>query len=508
MLMILDGWGIAPACEGNAVSRAETPNLDKLFAEHPSTSLLTSGKAVGLPDGQMGNSEVGHLNIGAGRTVFQSLTRIDDAIETGEFFKNPVLLEAVKKAKDGGGAFHIMGLIGPGGVHSYKTHITALAELAKRHDIDKVYMHAWLDGRDTPPMSALEYMRELESDIAKIGVGKVATISGRYYAMDRDNRWDRIEKAYDALTIGNGLHSVSAEMAIRESYNRCETDEFVLPTNIYADGGEPVTVADGDSVVFANFRPDRARELTRALTEPETVGFIARKKVENLYFVTMTEYDDTLKRVHIAYPPEPIKNTLAEYISNLGFAQLHIAETEKYAHVTFFFNGGVETPYPGEDRILVPSPKVATYDSKPDMSAYEVCERVVAEIKAEKYDLIILNFANMDMVGHTGVIKAAIKAVEAVDYCVGCITGAIAKAHGQLLITADHGNSEDMLTPDDEVVTAHSTNPVPLILFRADDLDTSLKDGGALSDIAPTLLDMMGLDKPAEMTGRSLLAHN
>jgi 2,3-bisphosphoglycerate-independent phosphoglycerate mutase len=505
MLMILDGWGIAPASDGNAVALADTPNLDRLFAEHPNTSLLTSGKAVGLPDGQMGNSEVGHLNIGAGRTVNQSLTRIDDAIDNGEFFNNPILLGAVENAKRGGGAFHIMGLIGPGGVHSYNEHITALAELAKRGGLHKVYIHAWLDGRDTPPSSALEYMRELEADIEKIGVGKVVTVAGRYYAMDRDNRWDRVEKAYDALTLGNGLHATSAEAAISESYSRGETDEFVLPTNVFSVGDSPVLINDADSVVFANFRPDRARELTRVITEPETVEFDARKKLKNLYFVTMTEYDNMLARVHIAYPPEKIINTLAEYVSNLGLQQLHIAETEKYAHVTFFFNGGIEEPYLGEERILVPSPKVATYDLQPEMSAYGVCERVVAEIEAEKFDLIILNFANMDMVGHTGVIEAAKKAVTAVDECVGWIVEAIANVGGQLLITADHGNSENMLTSDNEAVTAHSTNPVPLILFREDDAGLSLRSGGALSDIAPTLLDMMGLKQPSEMTGHSLI---
>jgi 2,3-bisphosphoglycerate-independent phosphoglycerate mutase len=512
MLMILDGWGVAPASKGNAVTTANTPNLDRLFAKHPHTTLLTSGRAVGLPDGQMGNSEVGHLNIGAGRTVYQSLTRIDDAIESGKFFENPVLLAAVRNAAESGGAFHIMGLIGDGGVHSYKTHITALVELAKRHGLEKVFLHAWLDGRDTPPKSALGFLRELEDDVTEIGVGRIVTVSGRYYAMDRDNRWERIAKAFDALTRGEGLRAESAEAAVRAAYDRGETDEFVLPTNICASGDDPVLIADGDSVVFANFRPDRARELTRALTEPETTqegrSFLCRdtkKNVPVVFFVTMTEYDDSLSRVHIAYPPEEIKNTLAEYVSELGLKQLHIAETEKYAHVTFFFNGGREEPYPGEERILVPSPKVATYDLKPDMSANEVCARVIEEIEKERFDFIVLNFANMDMVGHTGVIPAAIRAVEAVDACVGRITDAIARAGGQLLITADHGNSEDMLTPDEHIVTAHSLNPVPLILFRADDAELALAPGGALSDIAPTLLDMMGLEKPAGMTGRSLL---
>jgi 2,3-bisphosphoglycerate-independent phosphoglycerate mutase len=505
MLAILDGWGIGKDDAGNAVRAASTPNLDKLFANHPHTRLKSSGLAVGLPEGQMGNSEVGHLNIGAGRTVYQALTRITKSIKDGDFFENPVLLKAVRDAKADGRALHLMGLVGDGGVHSHEEHLVALLRLAKANDVERIYIHAYLDGRDTPPRSAEGYLAELEASIREVGTGKIATISGRYYAMDRDQRWERVQKAYDALTLGDGLRADSSAEAIAAAYARGENDEFVLPTNIYEEGARPVTIESGDSVVFFNFRPDRARELTRCFVDPEFGGFKRERSPEHLTFVTMTEYDATMPNVTVAYPPEPIVNTLGAYLSALGRTQLRIAETEKYAHVTFFFNGGVETPNPGEERVLIPSPKVPTYDLQPEMSAYLVRDRVVAAIEAETFDVIILNFANMDMVGHTGIMDAAVKAVEAVDSCVGDIVCAIEKVGGQLLITADHGNSELMCTADGAPVTSHSTNPVPLILFRAGDADDALAPEGALSDIAPTLLDMMGLEIPTEMTGHTLL---
>jgi 2,3-bisphosphoglycerate-independent phosphoglycerate mutase len=520
MLMILDGCGYKESEYGNAIRQAATPNIDGLWAACPHTLIAASGLAVGLPDGQMGNSEVGHLNIGAGRTVYQSLTRITKSIADGDFFQNEALVRAMENAKEGDRALHIMGLIGPGGVHSHEDHLVALVKMAKRHDVPKIYIHGWLDGRDTPPRSAAGFLDELENSLAEVGAGEVVTLSGRYYAMDRDNRWERVEKAYDAITVGEGRRAASVKEAIEVAYEQGENDEFVLPTNIYADGAKPVTIRDGDSVIFFNFRPDRARELTRALTEPKFDGFERKIIFASLYFVTMTEYDATLSHVHIAYPPESIVNTLGEYLSGLGLKQLRIAETEKYAHVTFFFNGGVEAPNPGEDRVLIPSPKVATYDLQPEMSAYLVADRVCDEIASGKYDVIVLNFANMDMVGHTGVMEAAIKAAEAVDSCVGRIVDALAEAGGQLLLTADHGNSDDMLTDDGNPITAHSTNPVPLICVRgggnedgdsvgSDNVNviTGLADGGALSDVAPTLLDMMDIPAPAEMTGRSLLEY-
>jgi 2,3-bisphosphoglycerate-independent phosphoglycerate mutase len=410
-----------------------------------------------------------------------------------------------------------MGLVSPGGVHSHTDHLLALVRMAKQRGIQNIFIHAFLDGRDTPPRSADGYLAQLESDLAEIGAGQIASIAGRYYAMDRDNRWERVALAYDALTLGTGLRAASAAEAIRAAYERGEDDEFVKPTNIAgagagagvgADpgaGAEIATVARGDSVIFFNFRPDRARELTRAFTEPAFDGFVRQAFCEELYFVTMTEYDRTLSHVHVAFPPEDVRNTLGEYLSALGLKQLRIAETEKYAHVTFFFNGGVEAPNPGEDRVLIPSPKVATYDLQPEMSAFAVTERVCAEIEGGHYDAIILNFANMDMVGHTGVLAAAIQAVSAVDACVGKIAAALEKAGGQMLLTADHGNSEEVLTADGRHITAHTTNPVRLILIRDDDAALALADGGALSDLAPTLLDMMELPKPAEMTGHSLM---
>jgi 2,3-bisphosphoglycerate-independent phosphoglycerate mutase len=505
MLMILDGWGYREAEEGNAVALAETPVLDRLWSEHPHTLIQASGLAVGLPEGQMGNSEVGHLNIGAGRRVYQSLTRITKSIDDGDFFENPAFLGAMARAREAGKSLHLMGLVSPGGVHSHTDHLLALVRLADREGVSSVYIHAFLDGRDTPPRSAKGYLAELEEGLAEIGIGKIVLISGRYYAMDRDNRWERVRLAYDALTLGSGLCSNSSKDAIEEAYTRGEDDEFVKPTNIFPAGENPAALQDGDAVVFFNFRPDRARELTRALTEPVFDGFERERVFSGLYFVTMTEYDASFSHVHIAYPPESIDNTLGSYISSLGLRQLRIAETEKYAHVTFFFNGGVEEPNPGEDRVLIPSPKVATYDLKPKMSAYEVAGRAVSEIGRGVYDLIVLNFANMDMVGHTGVLDAAIKAVEAVDECVGKVTDAVMEAGGQFLLTADHGNSEEEVAEDGIPMTAHTSNPVRLILAREGDGKYSLADGGTLADLAPTLLEMMELPQPSEMTGHSLL---
>ena len=507
MIMILDGWGYREERAGNAVALADTPVLDRLWAECPHTLIQTSGLAVGLPDGQMGNSEVGHLNIGAGRIVYQSLTRITKSIEDGDFFENPALLMAAGAARGPGRCLHLMGLVSPGGVHSHTDHLLALVRLAKQQGVSRVYIHAFLDGRDTPPRSADGYLAELEKGLRTIGLGKIASICGRYYAMDRDNRWERVQLAYDMLTLGHGLRAGSSDEAIKEAYSRGEDDEFVKPTNIFQDGEEPAVVRDGDGVVFFNFRPDRARELTRAFTEADGAGFERERFYKNLCFVTMTEYDATFSNVWIAYPQETIDNTLGTYISSLGLRQLRIAETEKYAHVTFFFNGGVEEPEPGEDRVLVPSPKVATYDLKPEMSAYEVADRAVEEIERGEYDVIILNFANMDMVGHTGVLEAAIKAVAAVDKCVGKVVDAVLAAGGQLLITADHGNSEEEIDENGGPMTAHTSNPARLILVRDEDegVRLSLEGGGTLADLAPTLLEMMGLPKPAEMTGKSLL---
>jgi len=513
MLMILDGWGYREETEDNAVSMANTPVLDDLWNNNPHTLIGASGLDVGLPEGQMGNSEVGHLNIGAGRTVYQSLTRITKSISDGDFYENPVLLKAMERAAEPGMSLHLMGLVSPGGVHSHTDHLLALVRFAKQRGVERVFIHAFLDGRDTPPRSGAGYLRELEEGLLEIGLGKVVLISGRYYAMDRDNRWERVRLAYDAMTLGNGLAAGSAGEAIRAAYERGEDDEFVKPANIYCGfggsggsggSGGPEVVRDGDAVIFFNFRPDRARELTRAFTEPEGVGFERERVFSGLCFVTMTEYDATFSRVHIAYPPEPIENTLGEYVSSLGLRQLRIAETEKYAHVTFFFNGGVEAPSPGEDRVLIPSPGVATYDLKPEMSAYEVADRAVLEIERGFYDVIILNFANMDMVGHTGILDAAIKAVAAVDECVGRVAGAALAAGGQILLTADHGNSEEEVDANGEAMTAHTSNPVRLILVGGCE-GLALDDGGTLADLAPTLLELMGLPKPVEMTGRSLL---
>ena len=504
MLLILDGFGVRKETEGNAIAAADTPCLDRIFAEYPNVTLSAGGRDVGLPDGQMGNSEVGHMNIGAGRIVYQDYTRISKAISDGDFFENPVLTGAVDNAVSKGGALHLMGLVSDGGVHSHNTHIYALLEMAKTRGLERLYIHAFLDGRDTPPRSADAYLAELEERIAATGAGRVVSVAGRYYAMDRDKRWERVQKAYDALTLGDGIRAVSSSQAIKDAYAAGENDEFVLPRNIFRPGEKPVVVEDCDSVIFFNFRPDRARELTRCFVDAGFTGFERAKTLSDLYFVMMTSYDAEMPRAKTAFPPQSLKNTLGEYISGLGLRQLRVAETEKYAHVTFFFNGGEETPNGGEDRLLIPSPKAATYDLQPEMSAPSVADAVVGRVESGIYDLIIVNFANPDMVGHTGVMAAAVKAIETVDACVGKVAGAVLAADGQLLLTADHGNAEMMTDENGAPMTAHTTNPVPLVCVKKS--PPGLAEGGKLSDLAPTLLDMMGLPKPAEMTGHSLLA--
>ena len=503
MLIILDGFGKNPNKEGNAIAAANKPNIDELMMNYPVAQLYASGAAVGLPDGQMGNSEVGHTNIGAGRIVYQELTRITKSIEDGDFFSIPELVDCIENCKKNGKKLHILGLLSDGGVHSHERHLYGILELAKRRDLENVYVHCFMDGRDTLPASGEGYIQKLEDKMNEKGVGKIASISGRFYSMDRDKRWQRIQKAYDALVYGKGEIANSAIQAIESSYQKEIFDEFVEPTVIY-NGDKPVaTIEDGDSVIFFNFRPDRAREITRALVDPSFNEFETKKV--NLNFVCMTQYDETMPNVKIAFKPQTLKNTFGEYISKLGLKQLRIAETEKYAHVTFFFNGGEEKQYEGEDRILVPSPKVETYDMKPEMSAYEVTDKVIEAIKSDKYDAIILNYANTDMVGHTGSLEAAIKAVEAIDECVGKVVDLVESKDGNMLITADHGNAEQMIDySTGEPHTAHTTNPVPLILVTSNK-DLKLKTGGKLADLAPTMLDLMNLDKPQEMTGESLL---
>lgn len=504
VLMILDGYGLNDTTKGNAVAEGKTPVMDKLMAEYPFVKGNASGMAVGLPEGQMGNSEVGHLNMGAGRIVYQDLTKITKAIQDGDFFENPALLAACKNVKENDSSLHLFGLVSDGGVHSHIEHIYGLLELAKRQGIEKVYVHCFLDGRDTPPASGKEYVEQLEAKMKEIGVGKVATVMGRYYAMDRDNRWDRVEKAYRALVYGEGEKAASGPAGIQASYDKDTTDEFVLPTVVEENGHPTAVIRNQDSVIFFNFRPDRAREITRAFCDDDFTGFERGERIKTTY-VCFTEYDVTIPNKQIAFVKEEITNTFGEYLAAHGLKQARIAETEKYAHVTFFFNGGVEEPNEGEDRILVKSPKVATYDLKPEMSAYEVCDKLVEAIESGKYDVIIINFANPDMVGHTGVEKAAIQAIEAVDVCVGRAVEAIRKVDGQMFICADHGNAEQLI--DDETgepFTAHTTNPVPFILVNADPA-YRLREGGCLADIAPTLIEMMGMEQPKEMTGKSLL---
>lgn len=502
MLMILDGFGTNENKDGNAVELANTPNIDKLMKKYPTATGYTSGLSVGLPEGQMGNSEVGHTNIGAGRIVYQELTRITKSIEDGNFFSIPEFIEAIENCKKNNSKLHIMGLVSDGGVHSHIRHLYGLLEMAKRRDFENVYVHCFLDGRDTPPSSADGYIADLEEKMREKGVGKIASLSGRFYSMDRDKRWERVQKCYDALVNGKGNKAGSAIKAIESSYQKEVFDEFVEPT-IICNGETPIAqIEDNDSVIFFNFRPDRAREITRALVDKEFDGF--ETKPLNLYFVCFTNYDETISNVNIAFKKEPLVNTFGEVISKEGLTQLRIAETEKYAHVTFFFNGGEEKQYLGEERILVPSPKVETYDRKPEMSAYEVTDKVIEAIKEEKYNCIILNFANPDMVGHTGNLEAAIKAVEAVDECVGKVVETMLEKDGTILITADHGNAEQMIdykTGDPH--TAHTTNPVPLILVSNN--EKYKIESGKLADLAPTLLELLGIKQPEEMTGESLL---
>ena len=497
LLMILDGFGIAPK-EGNAIAAANKPNLDRLFASNPITQIGASGLDVGLPDGQMGNSEVGHTNIGAGRIVYQELTRITKAIEDGPFFENEAFLSAVENAKKNGSALHLIGLLSDGGVHSHITHLYGLLELAKRHGLTKVYVHALLDGRDVPPASGKDFVAACAEKMKEIGVGEIATVMGRYYAMDRDNRWERVEKAYSAMVYREGVQAADPVQAVADSYANDVTDEFVVP--VVCEKGAPIQA--NDSVIFYNFRPDRAREITRTFVDPDFSGFERKNGFFPLTYVCMTQYDATMPNVQVAFKPESLENTFGEYISQKGLKQLRIAETEKYAHVTFFFNGGVEKQYDGEDRILVKSPKVATYDMQPEMSAYEVTDKLVEAIHSKQYDVIILNFANCDMVGHTGVFDAAVKAVEAVDTCVGRVADAVAQEGGVTLITADHGNADRMVDDDGSPFTAHTTNPVPFCMVG---YEGKLRTGGRLADIAPTMLQILGLPQPAEMDGKSLI---
>lgn len=504
MLIILDGWGLGEDYPGNAVIQAKTPNFDRLMDTNPNSSLDASGLEVGLPVGQMGNSEVGHLNIGAGRVIYQELPRITKAIEDGDFFEKKEFLDAIENAKKNNSKVHLMGLVSDGGVHSHIEHLYGLLELMKRNNQEEVFVHVFLDGRDVPPTIGKEHVSQLVGKMNEIGVGKIATVSGRYYAMDRDQRWDRTKLAYDAITKGIGARNANPLAAIEESYNDGVNDEFIIPTVITEDGNPVSKVEDGDSIIFINFRPDRARQLTRAILDPKFDGF-ERDKIDELFYVTMTEYDKTIENTHVAYRSQAPENTLSQYVSQKGLNQLKIAETEKYAHVTFFLNGGIEEPYENEDRVLIPSPKVATYDLKPEMSALEVKNEVINRLNMDKYDLIILNFANPDMVGHTGIIPAVKKAVETVDSCLGDIIEVLESKNGNALITADHGNSEKLLDPKGNPVTAHTTNKVPLILVGEENIKLR---NGKLADLAPSLLELMGLDKPAEMTGESLIIKN
>ena len=504
VLMILDGYGLNENKEANAVAEAKTPVMDKLMKEYPFVKGNASGMAGGLPEGQMGNSEVGHMNMGAGRIVYQELTRITKAINDGDFFENEALVKACDNCKANDSALHIFGLLSDGGVHSHNTHLYGLLEMAKRQGLEKVYVHCFLDGRDTPPASGKEYVEQLEAKMKEIGVGEVASVSGRYYAMDRDNRWDRVEKAYKALSAGEGETAASATEGIQTSYDADVTDEFVVPFVVTKDGAPVATIKENDSVVFFNFRPDRARELTRTFCDDSFDGFDRGDRIKTT-FVCFTEYDVTIPNKLVAFHKVEIKNTFGEFLAKHGLKQLRLAETEKYAHVTFFFNGGVEEPNEGEDRILVNSPKVATYDLKPEMSAYEVCDKLTTAIRSDKYDVIIINFANPDMVGHTGVEAAVIKAIEAVDECVGKAVDAVQEVGGQMFICADHGNAEQLIDEETgEPFTAHTTNPVPFILVNADPA-YKLREGGCLADIAPTLIELMGMQQPADMTGKSLL---
>ena len=498
-LIIMDGFGLEGPSAGNAVVNAPTPNLDRIFRDFPGCRLSASGLDVGLPEGQMGNSEVGHTNMGAGRVVFQDLPHISRDIESGEFFKNPAYLEAMSNCREWGSALHLMGLLSDGGVHSHITHLFALLKMAKEQGLEKVYIHCFLDGRDVPPSSGKSYVEQLQAEIQKLGVGQIATVMGRYYVMDRDKRWDRVQKAYDAIACGEGTFEADAAEAVQKSYDAGVTDEFVVPVVCVKNA----QVRDNDSIIFFNFRPDRAREISRCFVDEDFTDIQRRTGFLSVDFVCTTEYDATLPNVTVAYPHQKLVNTFGEYISKLGLTQLRIAETEKYAHVTFFFNGGVEEVFPGEDRCLIPSPKVATYDLQPEMSAYQVTEEAVKRIESGAYDVVILNFANCDMVGHTGVYDAACKAVSTVDECVNRVVEATSKMGGVSLITADHGNAERMSDANGEPFTAHTTNLVPFYIVGA---SVQLRDG-RLADIAPTMLDLMGLEKPSEMDGKTLIAN-
>lgn len=504
VLMVLDGYGLNDKTEGNAIAMADTPVMDKLMKECPFVPGNASGLAVGLPEGQMGNSEVGHMNIGAGRIIYQDLTSITKAIEDGDFFKNEAMLEAIDNCKKNHSDLHLWGLLSDGGVHSHNTHLYGILEMCKKEGFGNVYVHPFLDGRDTPPASGKDYVAELVDKMAEIGVGKIASLSGRYYAMDRDNRWDRVEKAYATLVYGEGEQAADPIKAMEDSYDKEVTDEFVLPTVIVENEKPVATVKPNDSVIFFNFRPDRARELTRAFCDDEFTGFERKNGRMPLMYVCFKDYDESIPNKLIAFKKQTIENTFGEYLAKMGKKQLRLAETEKYAHVTFFFNGGVEEPNKDEVRTLVKSPSVATYDLQPEMSAPEVGEKLDAAITCGEYDVIIINFANPDMVGHTGVISAAIKAVERVDACVGAAVDAIKKVDGVLFICADHGNAEKMIDYETgNPHTAHTTNPVPFILVNYGDV--KLREGGCLADIAPTLLEIMDLPQPAEMTGKSLI---
>lgn len=502
MLMILDGYGLTEKTEGNAILAANKPNLDSLCKKYPNTRLNASGMSVGLPEGQMGNSEVGHLNIGAGRIIYQAFTKISKSIVDGDFFQNKALNSAIDNAISKNSDLHLLGLLSPGGVHSHSGHVKGLLKLCEMKGLKRVYLHAFLDGRDVSPSSSKEYILDIEEFMEKIGVGKIATVSGRYYAMDRDKRWDRVKLAYNALVLGQGEKAKSALEAVEISYKEGKTDEFVIPTVISAEEKPVGVIKNNDSVIFFNFRPDRARELTRAINDREFEAF-DREKI-NLTFVTMTEYDKTLENVSVAFKHERYKNTLGEYLSKMGKTQLRIAETEKYAHVTFFFNGGVEVANRDEDRVLIPSPKVATYDLQPEMSAYKLCDQVINKIDTGVYDFIVINFANPDMVGHTGIFEAAKKAVEVVDECIGKIVDRILEKEGTVFITADHGNAETMIDySTGKSMTAHTTDPVPFIYVSKE--AKQLREGGILADIAPTVLNVMGLKVPEEMTGKNLI---
>lgn len=504
VLTIMDGFGINSQKDGNAIKAANTPRLDYIFNNCPTTQIGASGLDVGLPDGQMGNSEVGHTNIGAGRVVYQELTRITKSINDGDFFDNEAFLNAIKNCKDNNSSLHLIGLLSDGGVHSHIEHLYGLINLAKKHNLTKVYIHALLDGRDVPPASAADYIDLLSSKLCEIGCGKIATVMGRFYGMDRDNRWERVQKAYEALVYGEGIHTQNPAEAVRASYTvkdeegKYITDEFVLPTVV--DGTN--RISSGDSVIFFNFRPDRAREITRTFVDDEFSGFERKGGRPKVFYVCMTQYDASMPNVTVAFKPQTLQNTLGEVLSNLNMTQLRIAETEKYAHVTFFFNGGREVKFDGEDRILVASPKVATYDLKPEMSAIEVCDKVCDAIESGKYDVIILNFANCDMVGHTGIFEAAVKAVETVDTCVGRVMDSTLKMQGVMLLTADHGNADCMVDTDGSPFTAHTTNPVPFAVIGK---ECKLRTGGKLCDISPTILKVLNIDKPKEMDGNSII---